>query len=100
MPYHRWKDIKHKNSAEDRERIRREAITELLEMNLKNIRQATGMTQAQVAKALKITQGQVSLTEQREDHRLSTLRRYVEALGGELEVIANFGDRRVRLHGV
>jgi hypothetical protein len=56
------------------------------------------MTEADAA--LKITQGQVSLTEQREDHRLSTLRRYVEALGGELEVVANFGDRRVRLHGV
>jgi DNA-binding transcriptional regulator YiaG len=100
MPYHKWKDLKHKNSTEDRERIRREAVTELLEMNLKNIREAAGMTQAEVAAALNITQGQVSLTEQREDHRLSTLRRYVEALGGELEVVANFGDRRVRLHGV
>lgn len=100
MAYRKWQDIKHKNSPADRERIRREAVAELQEMNLKNIREAAGKTQAEVAEALKITQGQVSLTEQREDHRLSTLRRYVEALGGELEVIANFGDRRIRLHGV
>ncbi len=44
------------------------------------------------------TQSQVSETERRGDHRLSSLRRYIQALGGELENIANFGDRRVRLH--
>lgn len=36
----------------------------------------------------------------REDHKLSTLRRYVEALGVELEVIVNLGDKRLRLHSV
>jgi hypothetical protein len=34
------------------------------------------------------------------DFRLSTLKRYVEALGGELEVVAAFGDKRVRLRAV
>lgn len=46
------------------------------------------------------TQGQASETERRSDHRLlSTLRRYVEALGGKIEVVATFGDKRIRLHG-
>jgi hypothetical protein len=41
---------------------------------------------------------QVPETEHRSDHRLSTIRKYVEALGGEIEVVANFGDKRIRLH--
>ena len=69
-------------------------------MDLKAMRELLGKTQVEVATALEMSQGQVSETERREDHRLSTLRRYVEALGGELEVIANFGDKRIKLHGV
>jgi hypothetical protein len=38
--------------------------------------------------------------ERRSDHRISTLRKLVEALGGELEVIAHVGSKRVRLRGV
>jgi hypothetical protein len=37
MSYQKWKDLKHKNSPEDRKRIRREAVTELLERNIKSI---------------------------------------------------------------
>jgi transcriptional regulator with XRE-family HTH domain len=69
-------------------------------MDLKGVRLLLGKTQVEVATALKMSQGQVSETERREDLLLSTLRRYVEALGGELEVIANFGDKRIKLHGV
>ncbi len=39
-------------------------------------------------------------TLRRENHLVSTLRRYVEALGGELEIVASFGDKRVRLQGI
>jgi hypothetical protein len=49
------------------------------------------------------TQGylsKVSRLEHRADVRLSTVKRYVEALGGELEVFAAFGDRQVRLRAV
>ena len=45
-------------------------------------------------------QSEVSKAERRDDHLLSTLRRYIEALGGELEVVARFGDKSVRLKGV
>jgi hypothetical protein len=44
-----------------------------------------------------MTQSELSRLESRGDHRISTLRRYVEALGGELEVTALFGGRRVKL---
>ncbi len=100
MAVTRWKDLKHKMSPARREQLRREAEAELLEMDLKAMRETLGKTQVDVATVLDVSQGQVSETENREDHRLSTLRRYVEALGGELEVIANFGDRRIRLRSV
>ena len=38
--------------------------------------------------------------ERRDDHLLSTLRRYVEALGGHIEVVAIVGGKRIRLRGV
>ena len=44
-----------------------------------------------------MTQSELSRLESRTDHLTSTLRRYVEALGGKLEVTAVFGGRRVKL---
>ncbi len=98
MAVHRFDDLKHKMSPERRERIRKEAATELLEMDLRGLRELLGKTQEEVAALLERSQGQVSETERRQDVRLSTLRSYVRALGGELEIIANFGDKRIRLH--
>jgi transcriptional regulator with XRE-family HTH domain len=62
------------------------------------LRELLGKTQEELAALLERSQGQVSETERRQDVRLSTLRSCVKALGGELEVIANFGDKRIRLH--
>jgi len=53
------------------------------------------MTQVQLAETLGISQGNVSRLETRSDVYLSTLRSYVEALGGHLEIAAVFGDERV-----
>jgi len=100
MGVHRWKDVKHKMLPERREQLRREAEQEILEMDLRGLRELVGKTQEDVATLVEQSQGQVSETERRSDHRLSTLRKYVEALGGELEVVANFGDKRIRLHSV
>jgi transcriptional regulator with XRE-family HTH domain len=71
----------------------------LLEMNLQELRKAAGVTQTEVAAKTGMAQADVSRTESREDHRLSTLRRYVKAFGGELEVSAVVNGRRVRLVG-
>lgn len=97
----RWADLKQKTFSPERlTRIEQRVEGELLEMNLSSLREMTGKTQAEIAARLEKSQGQVSMTETREDHLLSTLRRYVKALGGELEVIAKFGDKSVRLTGV
>jgi hypothetical protein len=45
-----------------------------------------------------MTQSELSRLERRPDHLVSTLRRYVKALGGELEVTAVLGAKRVKLH--
>jgi len=102
MKLQKWSDTlaKSKLSPERRARIQAEVEQELLEMNLQELRKAAGVTQADVAANTGMAQAEVSRTESREDHRLSTLRRYVKALGGELEVNAVVKGRRVRLVGV
>ncbi len=62
---------------------------------LAELRQSRHVTQVQLAETLGITQGNVSRLEARSDVYLSTLRSYVEALGGHLEIAAVFGDERV-----
>jgi transcriptional regulator with XRE-family HTH domain len=68
-------------------------------MDLRGLRELLGKTQEEVAALLERSQGQVSETERRQDVLLSTLRSYVKALGGELEIIARFGDKQIRIHG-
>lgn len=98
MKVHRFAGLRHKMSRERQDRIRKDAEEELLQMDLRGLRELLGKTQQEIAVLLERSQGQVSETERRQDVRLSTLRRYVEALGGELEVIASFGDKRIKLH--
>ena len=98
MKVHRFSSLKHKMSRERQDRIRREAKEELLQMDLRGLRELLGKTQEEIAALIERSQSQVSETERRQDVRLSTLRSYVEALGGELELIATFGDKRIKLH--
>jgi|HubBroStandDraft_3_1064219.scaffolds.fasta_scaffold144845_1 hypothetical protein len=100
MSVHRWQDLQHKLGTARRKQVRREVEQEILDLDLRGLRELVGKTQKEMALLIEQTQGQVSETEQRSDHRLSTLRKYVEALGGEIEVVANFGDKRIRLHSV
>jgi transcriptional regulator with XRE-family HTH domain len=94
----KWTDIKAKNmTPERRARLDHEVRAELLSMDLRELREMAGKTQAAVAEVAEMTQSELSRLERREDHRLSTLRKFVEALGGELEVIAVFGAKRVAL---
>ncbi|HSP77619.1 MAG TPA: helix-turn-helix domain-containing protein [Myxococcaceae bacterium] len=69
-------------------------------LTMAELRRLRGLTQVEVATAAGMDQSELSKAERRADHRLSTLRRYVEALGGELEVVARFGSERVHLKEV
>ncbi len=93
-----WKSLKQSRlspEAEARVRARVEANVE--ELTLKAMRQELELTQAEVGRSAEMTQSELSRLESRTDHLTSTLRRYVEALGGKLEISAVFGDRRVKL---
>jgi transcriptional regulator with XRE-family HTH domain len=64
------------------------------EMSLRQLRKARKLTQARVAKVLGVTQDSVSRLEKRSDLLLSTLRKTVKAMGGEVRIVAEFPDRR------
>ena len=60
---------------------------------LKALRQAVQQTQEQLATALGVGQDTISRLERRSDMLLSTLRHYVESMGGKLELVAQFPNR-------
>ena len=71
------------------------------EMTRQELRRALKLTQVHIAKNLGMTQDGVSRLEKRTDLLLSTLRGYVEALGGRLSLVAEFPDRNpVILSGI
>ena len=69
------------------------------ELRLGEVRNRRGLSQAEIAEALEVTQPNISRIEQEEDVYLSTLVRYVAALGGQLEVNAVFPDETINLLG-
>lgn len=68
-----------------------------LQVALAELREERGLTQAEVAEDLGTSRPNVSRIESELDVRLSTLERYIEALGGQLEIRAIFGDEHVKL---
>ncbi len=63
------------------------------EMTLRELRKARKLTQVRIAKTLGVTQDSVSRLEKRSDLLLSTLRKTVQAMGGNLSLVAQFPDR-------
>jgi hypothetical protein len=87
-----WKDIRHKFSEQRHEQIKREATAELKRIGFDKLRLARQQTQVALAERLDIPQNAVSRMERRTDLLLSTLRSYVEGLGGKLELRVVFPD--------
>src|SRR5258706_16022176 len=70
----KWSDIRAQRfSPEELRQIDEEIESELLEMDLRALREAVGLTQGELAQRVEITQSQLSKMERREDHRISTL---------------------------
>lgn len=72
-------------------------------LTLRTLREAAGKTQVDMTTASHMDQGDISRLEGRasfDDCVLSTLKRYVAALGGQLDLVATFGDKRIILTGV
>src|SRR5262245_53660856 len=67
------------------------------EKSLRQLREARERSQQEVARKLNINQAAVSKLERRTDMYLSTLRNYIEAMGGQLEIIAHFPNQAIRI---
>ncbi len=63
------------------------------ELNLRDVRDSVSKSQAQIAEVLGVEQAAVSRLERRADMYVSTLRKLIQAMGGELDVVARFPDR-------
>ena len=69
----------------------------LVELELQALRKSRQVTQVDLAKAMQVEQAAVSKLEHRDDMYVSTLRSYVQALGGELKLVASFPDGDIAL---
>jgi transcriptional regulator with XRE-family HTH domain len=69
----------------------------LREMPLHELRHVRGLSQQELARLLNVQQPAIAKQERRTDMYLSTLRNHIEALGGELEILARFPDGDVRI---
>jgi len=87
-------EIIRKLSPAERKKVEARAAEIIAEeMSLRDLRRARKLTQARVAKALGVTQDSVSRLEKRSDLLLSTLRKTVKAMGGDVRIVAEFPDR-------
>lgn len=94
----KFNELRDKMSPQRRAKSTLMAQEMMAEMLLAEIRKQTGLTQVDLAQRLGITQPTLSKLESQDDMQLSTLRRIIEALGGDLEVIAHLpGDKTVTL---
>lgn len=93
----KWNELRDKIPAERREITDERVALALKEMPLHRLREARRLTQKQLAEAMHIDQSRVSKIERRTDVYVSTLRNFVSALGGELELVARFPDGMVRI---
>jgi len=87
---HKIEEIGPKRQAKIKARTR-ELVAR--EMSLRELRHAVNKTQKTVARTLNMGQEGVSRLEKRSDLLLSTLRNYVEAVGGSLTLVAQFPDQ-------
>jgi transcriptional regulator with XRE-family HTH domain len=93
----KWRAIRKPRSAEREARIQERITSESASINysLAQLRKAREYTQARLAEVLRVPQNAVSKVEHRADVYLSTLRSYIEAMGGRLEIRAVFPDAEV-----
>lgn len=91
----KWSELEATLPPEARARIDARFRETMSRLRLSDIREAVGHTQVELAAQLKLGQASVSKIESAADMYLSTLRRYIEALGGELVVSASFPEGTV-----
>ena len=94
---HKFSDLLAKLPPDRRTRVDRMAEEMREEMDLSQLRTARRLSQAALGEILHVEQPAVAKIEKRADMYVSTLRRFIEAMGGELEITARFPDHNVRI---
>jgi DNA-binding transcriptional regulator YiaG len=92
MKRHKWSDIKARTKPETRSRMEAEARRLSEDLHLSQLRKARGLTQETMAELLGVSQAEVSKMERRTELYVGTLRKFIEAMNGELVIAARFAD--------
>ncbi|MBV8210082.1 MAG: XRE family transcriptional regulator [Burkholderiaceae bacterium] len=93
----KFKELRARMSPVSRARAEARAKEMLAEMPLNELRQARGLSQKLLAESLHVQQPSIAKLEKRTDMYVSTLRSHIEAMGGQLEIIARFPDGSVKI---
>jgi predicted XRE-type DNA-binding protein len=93
----KFSNLRGKMKPDARERANSMAQSMLAEMPLNELRQARGLSQKMLAEVLHVQQPAIAKIEKRTDMYLSTLRSHIEAMGGELDIVARFPDGSVKI---
>ena len=94
----KFAELRAKMSPDSRARAETMTRQLLKEMPLNELRRAHELAQTTIGELLGMSQPEVSKLEQRSDALISTVRRYVQAMGGELEIVARFPDGTVKIN--
>src|SRR3984885_10711774 len=94
---HKFQELQKKISVERRARVEERVRSAIKKMALDELRTAREFTQAELSQVLKVDQGSISKLERRTDMYIGTLRRYIEAMGGSLQIRAVFPDGEVQI---
>jgi transcriptional regulator with XRE-family HTH domain len=93
-----FNELRDKMSPERRARVDARVKEALAAMPLDELREARELTQNQLAQTLNVSQGAISKVERRADMYISTLRSYVRAIGGDLQIRAVFPEGEVLIN--
>lgn len=95
---HSFAELRSKMSPEAQAAEKTEARRLAVEMSLADVRRAMKLSQEEIAQVLHVQQAAVTKMERRADMYVSTVRRFIEAMGGRLEIVAQFqGQQPVKI---
>jgi DNA-binding transcriptional regulator YiaG len=97
---HSFNKLKKSMSAQSQERIKKKIKQLQQDMALAEVRKAMSLTQVDLAEMLHIKQAAVARLENRTDMYISSLRKYITALGGELDIVARFPEGDVHIQNL
>jgi hypothetical protein len=94
---HPFENLRKKLTPQRRANIARKAAALREEMTLAELRQARLLTQETLGETLQVGQTSIAKMEKRADMYVSNLRRFIEAMGGELDIVARFPEGAVKI---